>query len=96
MVDSIVVWLSTRSVWWVSLSFLFSFFFFTLGGSCGCYFLWLLLVVGLVVFLMGFGGCFNGFGGWHDGGYCGCGGGCWPATWWVCYLAVLVSFFSWW
>ena len=45
---------------------------------------------------MGFGGCFNGFGGWHDGGYCGCGGGCWPATWWVCYLAVLVSFFSWW
>ena len=45
---------------------------------------------------MGFGGCFNGFGGWHDGGYCGCGGCCWPAAWWVCYLAVLVSFFSLW
>ena len=39
---------------------------------------------------MGFGGCFNGFGGWHDGGCC------WPAAWWVCYLAVLVSFFSLW
>ena len=30
---------------------------------------WLLLVVGLVIFLMGFGG-------WHGGGYCGCGDGC--------------------
>ena len=40
------------------------------GGFCGgCFLQWLLLVVGLVVFLMGFGG-------WHGGGYCGCGGGC--------------------
>ena len=38
--------------------FLCVFFFFYLGGFCGGYFLrWLLLVVGLVVFLMGFGGC---------------------------------------
>ena len=38
-------------------------FFF--GGSCsGCFLWWLLLVVGLVVFLMGFGG-------WHGGGVVG-------------------------
>ena len=37
-------------------------FFFALGGFCGGYFLWwLLLVVGLMVFLMGFGG-------WHGDG----------------------------
>ena len=30
-------------------------------------FLWLLMVVGLVVFIMGFGG-------WHSGGYYDCGG----------------------
>ena len=37
-------------------------FFFSLGGFCGGYFLqWLLLVVGLVVFLMDFGG-------WHGSG----------------------------
>ena len=47
----------------------FVFFFFSLGGFCGDCFLRWLLVVGLVVFLMGFGG-------WHGGGYCGCGGGC--------------------
>ena len=47
----------------------FVIFFFSLGGFCGDYFLWWLLLVGLVVFLMGFGG-------WHGGGYCGCGGGC--------------------
>ena len=35
------------------------FLFSPLGGFCGGYFLrWLLLVVGLVVFLMGFGGGF--------------------------------------
>lgn len=53
--------------WWLSA-------WVSLGDSCdGCFFvffffwkklLWLLLVVGLVVFLMGFGG-------WQ-------GGGCWP------------------
>ena len=42
--------------------FFFFFFSLSLGGFCGGYFLrWLLLVVGLVVFLMGFGD-------WHGGG----------------------------
>ena len=37
-------------------------FYFSLGGFCGgCFLQWLLLVVGLVVFLMGFGG-------WHGSG----------------------------
>ena len=32
------------------------------------------------------------FGGWHGGGYCDYGGGCWPVPWWVCL--VVVGFFS--
>ena len=37
-------------------------FFFSLSGFCGgCFLWWLLSVVGLVVFLMGFGG-------WHGSG----------------------------
>ena len=28
------------------------------------------------------GGFFKmGFGGWYGGGYCGCGGSCWPVVW---------------
>ena len=39
-------------------------------GFCGLYGLCSLVnTPSLVVFLMGFGG-------WHSGGYCGCGGGC--------------------
>ena len=26
-----------------------------------------------------------GFGGWHGGGYCGCGGGCQLVAWWICW-----------
>ena len=39
----------------------FILFYFSLGGFCGgCFLQWLLLVVGLVVFLMGFGGSHGG------------------------------------
>ena len=53
--------------WLLVVIFAVFFFFFSLslGGFCGGYFLrWLLLVVGLVVFLMGFGD-------WHGGGEIG-------------------------
>ena len=48
-------------LWFLAVSFCFV-FFFSLGGFCGgCFLWWLLLVVGLMVFLVGFGG-------WHGGG----------------------------
>jgi len=77
---------------WVSLVVFgmgFSWWFLWWLLFCGVFYeklLRLLLVVFLVVFLMGFGG-------WHGGGYCDYGGGCWLVLWWVCL--VVARFFSW-
>ena len=47
---------------WVLVVIFGSFFFSSLGGFCGgCFLWWLLFLVGLEVFLMGFGG-------WHGSG----------------------------